>query len=117
MVSRLERLLRSTDDAILVAALPSGEVVGWLHGSEHDLLETGRHCEIFGLVVDPEYRGKRVGRSLLEAIEAWATSRGLDEVAVRSNVVRIESHPFYEHSGYIRTKTQHAYRKQLAASH
>jgi hypothetical protein len=28
-------------------------------------------------------------------------------------VVRAESHPFYERLGYLRTKTQHAYRKTL----
>ena len=35
-------------------------------------------------------------------------------MTVRSNVVRHESHPFYERVGYERTKTQHAYRKRLA---
>jgi hypothetical protein len=34
-------------------------------------------------------------------------------MAVRSNVARAESHPFYERLGYVRTKTQHAYRKRL----
>jgi hypothetical protein len=35
------------------------------------------------------------------------------EISVGSNVVRPESHPFYEHLGYQRAKTQHAYRKRL----
>ena len=39
--------------------------------------------------------------------------RGLGVIAVRSNVARTESHPFYERLGYVRTKTQHAYRKHL----
>jgi hypothetical protein len=30
-----------------------------------------------------------------------------DEIAVRSNTVRAESHPFYERAGYVRVKTQH----------
>jgi hypothetical protein len=34
-------------------------------------------------------------------------------MTVRSNVVRAESHPFYERLGYVRSKTQHAYRKHL----
>jgi hypothetical protein len=34
-------------------------------------------------------------------------------ISVRSNVARLESHPFYERLGYVRTKTQHAYAKQL----
>jgi len=39
--------------------------------------------------------------------------RGLESVAVRSNIVRTESHPFYERVGYQRVKTQHAYFKRL----
>jgi hypothetical protein len=35
------------------------------------------------------------------------------EISVRSNVVRLEFHPFYEHLGYRRAKTQHVYRKPL----
>jgi hypothetical protein len=37
-------------------------------------------------------------------------------MAVRSNVTRTESHPFYERLGYARVKTQHAYRKRLGPS-
>ncbi len=113
MVSRLQHLLPRVEDAVLVAALPSGEVVGWLHGSEQELLESGRRCEIVGLVVHPQYRTQGVGRHLVTAVEDWAVHRRLGRVTVRSNVQRAESHPFYEHVGYVRTKTQHAYQKQL----
>ncbi len=111
---RLERLLASSADIVLVAHDPTG-VVGWLHGAEQELLESGRRCEILGLVVDPEQRGRGIGRRLVAAVEAWAETRGLEQMAVRSNVARTESHPFYERLGYARAKTQHAYRKRLAA--
>ena len=39
--SRLERLLARTDDAVFVAEAESG-VVGWIHGAEQELLESGR---------------------------------------------------------------------------
>jgi len=61
------------------------------------------------------YRGRGAGRQLVEAVERWAAARGLDEISVRSNVVRPDAHPFYERLGYIRAKTQHAYRKAVAA--
>ena len=61
------------------------------------------------------HRGLGVGRLLVTAVEQWAWARGLDQMAVRSNVTRSESHPFYERLGYVRAKTQHAYRKRLAA--
>jgi hypothetical protein len=47
-------------------------------------------------------------------VEEWAREREIDEGGVRSNVVRTDSHPFYERLGYTRVKTQHAYRKGLA---
>lgn len=91
-----------------------GDVVGWLHAAEQELLESGRRCEILGLVVDPAHRARGVGRRLVEAVEAWALARGLDRMAVRSNVARPDSPPFYERLGYERAKTQHASRKPLA---
>ena len=53
--------------------------------------------------------------SLMAAAEEWAVAHGFDEVILRSNVARPESHPFYESLGYTRTKTQHAYLKRVAA--
>ncbi len=110
---RLERLLASSQDIVLVAESATGKTVGWLHGAEQELLESGRRCEILGLVIDPEHRGQGIGRRLVAAVEAWARARDLKQMTVRSNVVRTESHPFYERLGYARAKTQHAYRKRL----
>ena len=115
LAARLERLLARVEDAVLVAEAESG-VVGWVHGAEQELLESGRRCEILGLVVDPAYRSHGVGRRLVTAVEQWAANRGLEQMTVRSNVARAESHPFYQRLGYIRTKTQHAYRKALSGA-
>jgi GNAT superfamily N-acetyltransferase len=70
-------------------------------------------AEIFGLVVAQGRRASGVGRRLVEAVEQWARGRGLTDISVRSNVVRPESHSFYERIGYPRLKTQHVYRKRL----
>jgi GNAT superfamily N-acetyltransferase len=112
---RLRNLFAQNEDIVLVAQAAPGHVVGWLHGAQQELLESGRRCEILGLVVDAAYRGQGVGRQLVAAVEKWAATRGLEQMVVRSNVVRTESHPFYERLGYVRAKTQHAYRKWLAA--
>jgi GNAT superfamily N-acetyltransferase len=116
VAQRLGRLLGREAETVFVASLPSGQVVGWLHGSEQELLESGPRCEILGLVVDPDHRGRGVGRRLVAAVEQWAMTRGLEQMAVRSNIRRAESHPFYERLGYLRTKTQHAYRKRLVTA-
>lgn len=115
LAERLGRLLGRDEELVLVAEVTPGHVVGWLHGAEQELLESGRRCEILGLVVDVTHRGQGVGRRLVQAAEAWASTRGLDQMAVRSSVTRAESHPFYERLGYVRAKTQHAYRKRLSA--
>ena|SRR5438477_5273376 len=113
MARRLERLFSRPEHLVLVTEAANNLVVGWVHAAEHDILEVGRFCEILGLVVAADHRGKGIGRRLVEEAEHWARKRGLDRVSVRSNIARTESHPFYERAGYVRQKTQHAYRKQL----
>ena len=110
---RLARLLSRPEHLVLVAEATDNLVIGWVHAAEHDILEVGRFCEILGLVVAADHRDKGIGRRLVEEAEHWARERGLDRVSVRSNIARAESHPFYERAGYVREKTQHAYRKQL----
>jgi GNAT superfamily N-acetyltransferase len=112
MSERLSHLVARDADAVFVA-VDGDRIVGWIHGAECELLEVGRLCEILGLVVDQSARRVGAGRALVDAVEQWAASRGVSQVAVRSNIVRLESHPFYERLGYTRVKTQHSYRKAL----
>ena len=112
MSERLAHLAARDADAVFVA-VDRDRIVGWIHGSERELLEVGRQVEILGLVVDLTTRRSGAGRALVDAVERWAASRGVAQVSVRSNVVRVESHPFYERLGYKRVKTQHSYRKAL----
>lgn len=116
LATRLQRLLASEDQAVYVATDANAVVVGWIHGAEQLLVESGARCEILGLVVDEVVRRSGIGRQLVEAAERWALGRGLTEVSVRSAVSRAESHPFYEQLGYERVKSQHVYRKRLAAA-
>jgi len=113
MARRLARLFARPEHLVLVAEAADNLIVGLVHAGEEDILVVGRFCEILGLVVAADHRGKGIGRRLVEEVEHWARERGLDRVSVRSNITRPESHPFYERAGYVREKTQHAYRKQL----
>ena len=113
MRRRLETILLKPDHVVAVAEVPPNPIAGWIHAAEHDILEVGSFCEFVGLVVSANQRGQGMGRRLLERVEHWALERGLGEVSVRSNVTRTESHPFYEPLGFVRMKTQHAYRKRI----
>ena len=113
MSRRLEDVLARVDERVLVACRSTDAPIGWVHGAEQRFLEADRRCEILGLVVNEASRRRGIGQRLVAALEEWAHARGLTEISVRSNVVRTESHPFYERMGYSRAKTQHVYRKRL----
>jgi GNAT superfamily N-acetyltransferase len=110
---RLEQLLPRANQVVFVAEVAPDKVIGWIQGEEREILAIGRFCEIVGLVVSEAHRSAGVGRQLVKAVEQWAAGRGLSQVSLRSNIVRPESHAFYEKVGYARFKTQHAYRKRL----
>jgi GNAT superfamily N-acetyltransferase len=107
---RLETL--SSTRQVFVALI-EGSLVGWIAVSMQDAFVTGRDGLIEGLVVDEGFRGRRIGRQLLETAGAWARNRGCVAVRVHSNVVREAAHHFYEQNGYDRVKTQHNFLKAL----
>jgi len=111
MAERLARVLERDEHVVFV--VETTEVAGWIHAAEQEILEVDRFCEIWCLVVADGQRGKGIGRGLIDAVDQWALGRGLNTILVRSNIVRPESHPFYERVGFARYKTQHAYRKHL----
>ncbi|MET0718535.1 MAG: GNAT family N-acetyltransferase, partial [Pseudoxanthomonas sp.] len=97
-----------------VFVIQDGErLLGWIGIELRTTLETGRKAEIVGLVVDAGARRSGAGKALVAAAENWVRQHGLDAVMVRSNTVRIESHPFYEGLGFVRRKSQHVYSKTL----
>jgi predicted N-acetyltransferase YhbS len=112
MKDRIERVLRSNAYFLAVAERES-HLIGWVAAEKRLLLESGERAEIVGLIVTSSARQRGIGLALVNAAEAWARQQGMRSISVRSNVARLESHPFYERLGYVRTKTQHAYAKQL----
>jgi GNAT superfamily N-acetyltransferase len=60
-------------------------------------LARGRHLHVDDVVVDPDWRGRGVGRILLEALEARARRRGLRALHLDSFGSAV---PFYEALGF-----------------
>jgi GNAT superfamily N-acetyltransferase len=110
---RHERLGPREDRATFVAVDGAGRVIGWVHVAEQGTIEADPSGEVWGLVVDEGARNRRVGRLLMDAAERWARGRGLTEMCVRSNVVRVDAHRFYLAIGYEIAKTQHKFRRRL----
>jgi GNAT superfamily N-acetyltransferase len=110
---RLSRLVGRGDYLVVVAQSESGEICGWLQAHSSEVLESGSHVEIVGLVTAKKMRRRGIGRLLVESAEAWAAQVGAGAIVVRSNVKREESHGFYVVLGYANTKTQNVYRKRI----
>ena len=110
---RLEAILGSDTDLMIVAEDSAGAIAGWLQAHAAHIVESGFRVEITGLVVAAEARRRGVGRALVAEAERWARSRSAEAVVVRSNVQRSESHAFYPALGYSQTKTQAVYRKDI----
>jgi GNAT superfamily N-acetyltransferase len=109
ILPRLQALLTHPDHLVTAAAGPNDRLSGVIMAEHRALLLYGPQVEIMGLSVGSDVRRSGVGRALVKAVEAWARQFGDSQIVVRSNVVRPESHPFYEKIGYERTKTQHVY--------
>jgi GNAT superfamily N-acetyltransferase len=109
ILSRLQALLLHPDHLVTVAAGPNDRLSGVIMAEHRVLLLYGPQVEIMGLSVGSEARRMGVGRALVKAVEDWAGQFGDGPIVVRSNVIRPESHPFYERLGYKRRKTQHVY--------
>jgi GNAT superfamily N-acetyltransferase len=111
--ARLLRLLPKSKHALFVAETASLGLVGWIHVSVTNLVESDLRAEVNGLIVAETYRSLGAGAKLLEAAERWAQHCGCSAVNVRSNVIRDRAHKFYERQGYEHYKTQKAFRKPL----
>jgi len=112
--ANLATLLGSARYLVSVAA-EGPRLLGWAVVERRLSLESGERAELTGLVVSASARRKGVGRALVSAAERWGSEQGLASMYVRSNVARLESHPFYLGLGYNRKKTQHTYEKPLVA--
>lgn len=107
---RMQRL--SSDDLPQLVATEGGRVIGLcgLHrmAAIHRERPVGR---VTILVVAPQWRGRGVGRMLVETAEAQLADAGCGMIEVTSNDRLVEAHRFYESVGYAPTSRRFA--KQL----
>ena len=105
---RLARLLAHPDYAAVVAET-GGELAGLIllhleQGLEYD----SAYCRVMGLVIDERWRGRGLGRHLMDHAEQWCKDRGGDRVLLTSANRRDDAHKFYDAIGYERTGVRFA---------
>ncbi|MBC8154804.1 MAG: GNAT family N-acetyltransferase [Bacteroidetes bacterium] len=87
----------------LVAELDN-QLVGFVSCHIQYLLHhVGRIGEIQELFVVASHRNQRVGRQLINALDALARQHGLTNLEVTTNRTRADTHRFYERLGFVPT--------------
>ena len=108
---KLVKFSPDPNEAVYVAE--TDKVLGWMHISHVEPLESKPFVEIRGIVVDQEYRGKGIGTQLIVKAEEWAKERGCSKIRVRTNIEREETRQYYRRLNFISKKTQEVFEKEL----
>ena len=108
MRDRIDRVL-AEKDCLAVVAEEAGQIFGLVHAFARPALEKPYEVVVQSLVVRKETQRCGVGRSLMDAVENWASARGFGSVVLHTRNAR----SFYEKLGYQIVATPHFMRKQL----
>lgn len=99
---RLATLEPSTTDLVLVATHDS-TVIGCISLHILPMFHTsGGLGRITSLVIDADWRGRRIGSALMDAASAWFAANGCLKMEVTSNNRRLDAHRFYDAHGMAR---------------
>jgi RimJ/RimL family protein N-acetyltransferase len=83
-----------------LVALNKGEVVGWCDVRRHHW-PAHAHCGTLGMGVLPEYRGKGLGRRLMETVLAAAHAEGFVRVELMAHTDNLRAIALYEKLGFV----------------
>ena len=91
-------------------AIYEGVIAGCIGAAVDVRLAEGECGEVVSLIVSRGFRGKGIGKELLQHAEEWlGTQTG--SIRIRANAVRKEAHEFYKSLGYHEVKTQKVFKK------
>ena len=90
-----------------------GTVVGFIHAETYKLLYCEAMVNVLGIAVASQYRRHGVGKALLNQVENWAKSMGINTVRLASGAARKDAHCFYDVLGYRDRKEQIRFIKTL----
>jgi GNAT superfamily N-acetyltransferase len=98
---RAENNAAGTESVLFVAERSRGWV--GLAGAFLDESNPAKSCDLISMWVRPTERGRGIGRGLVEAVVAWARSRGLEQVALWVTATNLEAAGLYRNCGFVPT--------------
>ncbi|WP_195263046.1 GNAT family N-acetyltransferase [Clostridium sp. 1001275B_160808_H3] len=102
---KINYIIENKKDIILVAYIDNN-IIGYIHGSEYELLYSDSLINILGFVVRESYRKNGVGKALIDKLEEVARKNKYSGIRLVSGIDRENAHRFYERNGYIYRKEQ-----------
>jgi L-amino acid N-acyltransferase YncA len=105
--------------AVFVAVRPAGGLCGFVEASIRPMVDgcaTHPVGYVEGWYVDPDMRQKGVGRRLVAAAEAWASSQGCREMASDSHLANAASIAAHKALGFCAETPTVRFRKRLPAT-
>ena len=110
---RIEKITSYEKGNVFVAETNSNEIIGCVNALIDTRFAGGSFGEIVSLVVNETYRGKGVGKKLIEEATEWLKRKGETKLRIRCNVIRDETHKYYEHLGFVEKKSQKIFEKAI----
>ena len=104
LIEWMKRKLTSPNTFLFLAVSdgrPLGYVFGWIEKRSKNYWKTHRYGYICDIFVKEEFRGKGVGKALMEKAENWLREKGIEYI----NLEVYSKNPFmkfYENLGYER---------------
>lgn len=87
---QVEKILLRNDHVAFVATT-NDKVVGWIHAFQTLYLESLPFVEIGGLVVDESWRGKGIGKALINSVKDWGRQQNVYRLRVRTQTKRFNA--------------------------
>ncbi len=113
MSERVRDVMKSENGTVIVAVDPSNSVAGWIQLEVCASILTDKCCNISGLFVDPRYRGRKIGKMLIDKAREWGLERECTSLNILSDQKRIDAHNFYKHIGFKQIKTEETFHLEL----
>lgn len=103
--------MKSNLDYEVVVITDDNVVVGWMSLFVRRRIEDVSFLQVAAIVTDESRRGSGFGKKLMGFAEQRASEKELLFVGLHSSKSRNDAHPFYERSGYVKSKESYFFRK------
>ena len=111
IVRKLQKFELNPGEEIFVAEFE--KVVGWMHISLVEPLESDPFAEIRGIVVAEEYRRKGIGTKLIQSAEEWTRRKNCKKIRIRTNIKREDTRKYYRNLNFTSLKLQEVFEKKI----